>query len=519
VAERVRDWLATARADDPLTAVALAHAHALVDALADDPRERIDVVQARQILQTIIGHGCTLEVASEGAGRLDHVDDPAALLCARDTVVWWRCVEADMPTVRFPSWSRQEHDALTRHGITPVEANTQLTATAGGWRRALLATRQRLIFVQPRTIDGVPQDPHPFVDELAARTSDTLHGLDAVTLDARELLDNRMRVRLPTLELTKLEPLPLPEPRPTWHIQPSLLAPASKLSASSLEQILGCPLRFVFAHRAGLHASRATTIATDNLLYGALGHRLVEELHRAGELCLPLDALERNTRIRLETLIAEEGAPLLLAGMRSERAQLEAKLVAAMRSLAQLLDRAQMAIASVEEERESAWNERTVFGITDLLLRREDGGDAIIDLKWGRSSYSKMLVQGRALQLASYAFIAHRLSGSPDFPPVAYFSLSRGALLTTERRAFSGVRPIDGNSARDTWQRADATLTRIERLLQTGAIPVAGVGDEVPIIEHAGGRIDAPDALHITPEHTCEYCEYDAVCGRRWENA
>jgi hypothetical protein len=62
-------------------------------------------------------------------------------------------------------------------------------------------------------------------------------------------------------------------------------------------------------------------------------------------------------------------------------------------------------------------------------------------------------------------------------------------------------------------------LGRIEALLHTCAIPVAGTGDEQPIVERAGGRIDAPDAFHIEPEQACAYCEYDAVCGRRWERS
>jgi hypothetical protein len=276
-------------------------------------------------------------------------------------------------------------------------------------------------------------------------------------------------------------------------------------------------MRWVLEYRAGVSASDPTEIPSGVRLNGILGHRLVERLYRAGELPSTPEAVEARARVQFDVLVAEEGTPLLLSGMAAELAQLRVQLVAAVKSFAGVLAASRLEIVAVEQTDEVDWRGGKLWGRTDLLLRDEHGTEVIVDLKWGRGKYRTLLEKGSALQLAAYSFLRKKARGTRSFPAVAYFSIGQKTFLTTEQQPFVDVRRIDGSSAANTWQRIEATAARIERLLQTGQVPVAGLSRSLPVVQAAGGNPSDADAFVLEPDAACKYCSYDAVCGRRWE--
>ncbi|MEO7034249.1 MAG: PD-(D/E)XK nuclease family protein [Polyangiaceae bacterium] len=338
-----------------------------------------------------------------------------------------------------------------------------------------------------------------------------------VTLTPDELLNaSRPLARLMSAATETLAPLALPAARPTWHLNPSLLGDLTQYSATSLEELLGCPLTWLFRHRAGLGGSWALSIASGPLLNGRLGHRLIEVLHLAGTLTgqggkteVIADALER--------LIDEEGAVLRRPGMTFELSQLRQQLVAGVERLAALLETSGLSIAEVESKTVADWGGRKLEGRLDLLLSDATNREIVLDVKWGRSSYQKKLQQGLALQLAMYSATRQMERGHAALPAVAYFALSRGALLSTERGLFAGVRTIDGPSTAETWSNLERTVAAVERLLRTGVIPVTGVANSLPLLESAGIE-ESNRGRHVEPGAPCDHCGHKALCGQAWEH-
>ena len=126
-----------------------------------------------------------------------------------------------------------------------------------------------------------------------------------------------------------------------------------------------------------------------------------------------------------------------------------------------------------------AWHcqrgDRRLEGRLDLLLNDADANEIVLDVKWGRASYEQRLRDGLAIQLATYSAARKIHGGKASLPHVAYFSLSSGALLTTERDLFAGTRPVQGPAIRETWKKVERTTVAVERLLGTGTIPVTGL--------------------------------------------
>jgi hypothetical protein len=175
----------------------------------------------------------------------------------------------------------------------------------------------------------------------------------------------------------------------------------------------------------------------------------------------------------------------------------------------------------VEVEVDEPWRGGTLGGWIDLLLCDEHGHDVIVDLKWGKRSYVDALGSGRATQLAVYAAARKLASKARELPPAAYFSLGRGELLATDGRPFAGasIAPTKGPPLSDTWSQIEHTIEKVEAMLATGRVPVTGVRRALPLLEAMGvAEGDRASHLQLAQDAGCTYCDYDALCGRRWES-
>src|SRR6185436_10910646 len=114
-------------------------------------------------------------------------------------------------------------------------------------------------------------------------------------------------------------------------------------------------------------------------------------------------------------------------------------------------------IAGVEEEVAMGSTPASPRGRLDVRLVDERGEHAVLDLKWGASSYRSRLRQGRAIQLAIYALALANEGGQRDTPPAAYYALGQGRVLTTDVRMKMGAETIVGPSTVETWERVERT--------------------------------------------------------------
>ena len=527
VVARVQKWLAGRAAntslDDPEQAALAAQAHVqaatLASALTADPRPTLTVVEIRQLFAEALGGGHVTHLPEE-AGRIDHVSDPAALLVPRETLVLWGAVDLGGGEPSSP-WTPSERSALAGAAIELPDPARQLGFRAEAARRALLLTTGRAIFARPLTQLGEPTAPHPMLDEVIARLGADRAALARITVTARALLEGDKSGDKSGDKAETLAPLPLPTARAAWSLKKGVLERREQLSPSSIETLIGCPLRFVLEKEAGLRDASVVSLPGDANLFGTIGHRLVEKLHEqkllgAGSK-LDVARLRSAAEATLDALLREEATLLLLPGRGDDRAQFRELVVGSMIALDDVLRRGKLTVVSVEEEIEVEWDKRKLQGRLDLLLTDEDGRDVVLDLKWGSSSYEKKLKEGVAIQLATYAFVRRKQQKAKRLPEAAYYSLRKAEAIALSAEVFPDARVIVGPDLEQTWQRTTASIAAVEEDLAAGRIAVPGISGDTPAWRSAAReKLDAEGFAPLATDAACEYCTLDAVCGRRW---
>ncbi|MDP9035062.1 MAG: PD-(D/E)XK nuclease family protein [Myxococcota bacterium] len=124
-AARVRAWLKTRIRDGGVETYRAAYAHcaAFIEALGHDTRELYSQDDARQLVDHFARSEQPFDLSEEAAGRLGHVNHPAALLAPCDRVWMWCFVSAvERQPTRF-RWG-DDDDALRARltMLSPVEA-------------------------------------------------------------------------------------------------------------------------------------------------------------------------------------------------------------------------------------------------------------------------------------------------------------------------------------------------------------------------------------------------------------
>jgi hypothetical protein len=254
------------------------------------------------------------------------------------------------------------------------------------------------------------------------------------------------------------------------------------------------------------------------MLNGSLGHRLVEVLFGQGAFELPLPTLQERAEVELDQLFMREGAILLRAGMAFERSQLRKQLVDSMLELSRSLSGAGLRILAVEKSIDATWRGVKLVGRIDLLVESQDGVQAIVDVKWGWSSYRDLLRSGHALQLAVYAFAHGNERGDQAIPEASYFSLKQQKLFGLPSKLLPNTEEIAGPSLAETWKRIERSVEKAEQLAVSGRFPATGVRQSLPLLS----SLAIPESAHahhfgLPAETSCKYCGFDAICGRRWE--
>ena len=124
------------------------------------------------------------------------------------------------------------------------------------------------------------------------------------------------------------------------------------------------------------------------------------------------------------------------------------------------------------------------------------------------------------LQLATYAFAYALAQGYRALPEAAYFSLKQKRLLAPRSRLWPKADRVDGPGIDQTWRKVERSLAAADRVVARGRLPVAGLRRSLPLLG-AFGVAEGDHETHfvLEPDKACEYCIFDALCGRRWEIA
>jgi hypothetical protein len=398
-------------------------------------------------------------------GCVPVVSDPGALVEPFDQVVWWQMGAPSLPG-HYP-WSRSEMDSLARAGAELPRLGDLLARRGDDWLRPILNARQQLLLVLP----PAGEEMHPLWQEIQ-------WFVDGVRLEPLEdLLTGRAGAQLP-----EVAHLHLPRRSRWWKVPPEIkLSRRPRESYSSLDVFLNAPYQWVLKYQARLNPSNLLAVTDENQLYGNLAHRLIDRFFRSdGAPALRGDALQSWFTREFATVVAEEGAVLLMPGRRSDYERLRSALERAIGEIQRQFGAA--GIDAVESERVLAgkFAGGDLEGQADLVVRNTSGQRAIVDLKWsGASYYQQRLAKNRQLQLAVYAEMLRQETGA--WPQVSYFILEASRLLAPDKAFFPEARSVPSGapgSAPPLWDQFTAAWQWRRSQFDAGMIEVAIKGIE-----------------------------------------
>ncbi len=429
-------------------------------------------------------------------GSVPSVSDPGALVEPFDRVVWWQMGAPAVPG-HYP-WSASEMASLARAGVELPPLEKLLKRRGEEWLRPVLNARRQLVLVLPPH----GEEMHPLWQEIQ-------WFLDGVRPEPLEsLLTGRAGNDLPAIAHAAL-----PGRRRWWRLPPQAkIPPRARESYSSLSAFLNAPHQWVLKYAARLNPSNLLAVADANLLYGNLAHRLIDRLFRtSGAPALHGDALKAWFSREFETVVAEEGAVLLMPGRRGDYERLRSAMERAIAEFQRQF--AAAAVDSVEPERAltGTFTGGELEGVADLVVRNRSGRRAIVDMKWSGGNYhQERLAKNRHLQLAMYGELLRQETGA--WPQVSYFILEASRLIAPDTGFFPEVRVVQSGGPGSTavlWDRFVAAWIWRRSQIDAGLIEVAFPGTE-PTAE----SLAPADALE--PEELREdYDDYRWLTG--WE--
>jgi hypothetical protein len=405
--------------------------------------------------------------------QLNKAVSPAALLDPVNTVVWWGCDQARLPS-NYP-WSTAELASLAENGVELLSLDTQLEWQATSWLRPICAATERLVLVLHDNADG----HHPVFDQLLA----VAEGWVEVRIDRvmREPALLSMTTALPqTREIRQQD---LPKKMRWWQLPEGVaFTPREQESFSSLDKFLHGPYQWVLNYQAKVRAGALFELDDGPRLKGTLAHELFErffEFHK-DIASIKLPEVDRWTRAATENLIEQKGAVLLVPGRQSEKEDFIATVIRALRELVGHLQSADVVEVEMEKELTGKFVGGGVRGTVDLIATNASGECAIVDIKWGGFEYRrKTLVESRYLQLAIYAQLAR--PALKQWPALGYFIVRDARMLVLDSPYFPNAvveRAENGESLLEFWQRAEGTWKWRKKQIESGLVEVTVTGTE-----------------------------------------
>lgn len=398
------------------------------DALDGLLKQGVTTIRLRQLQKLVAqatAHGSENPMLEPEVGSLMSVTDPAAAIEAFDRVLWWQFGMPGLPA-NYP-WSVDEIVDLQSAGVMLPPLSDVLDRTARDWLKPILAARKELILVLPPK--GV--EVHPvwlMIEALIAK----------VPITPLEAILTEEDANHPPVPHT-----PLPVRRRWWQLPEELdIQKKGRDSFSSLELLLFNPYQWLLKYPAALRPSRILSVSNDFLLYGNLAHSLVEKFfNQAASLAVSDSDFLAWFSIEFDHIVLEEGAVLLMPGRRSDLESFRIRLCESMCQLRLQLKVAGIVEVQPELELTGHYAGGEIVGYADLVLAKDSGEKAIVDMKWaGVKKYPEKLKENRQLQLAIYGELLRQTNGV--WPAVAYYILDGGKLFAIDNHFFPSAQTV-----------------------------------------------------------------------------
>jgi ATP-dependent helicase/nuclease subunit B len=434
-------------------------------------------------------------------------------------LIWLGQSAGERPNSR---WTVIELSALRMAGIDLDDGTQEVAVLRNIERRGFCNVTDALLAVA--LPDDAERKIHPFWVQI--RNALPKHdGRQAEPVRLEDVFTQNQAVELTPwdFETATFDPKPCQPPRAHWHVQPGLLKDREQSSATELIERLACPLKWVLNHQARIHPSAIASFPDTFQLKGLFCHSVLELVFgRGGELPDP-DTAVRTVGAAFDQRLPLDAAPLAQPMKIVERQRLRDSLCAATVVLVNALRAGQYRIHGIEVEVTGSVQGRQLIGRIDCLAVREDGQEAIIDFKFGgRKKYDELIREGRAVQLATYAYgrVQQGIGGN-RFPAVAYLVIDDARLLSGERDRLAGASDTDRIPAAGiaaVWKAFEESLAGAENWL-THEVPVPARPLQ-PANQWPPGallvlRAPAANASRADDQDVCKYCHYPALCGMK----
>jgi hypothetical protein len=407
-------------------------------------------------------------------------------------------------------WPVAELEKINAAGIDLDDGSRALSALRSAEARGFSRIQEFLLgILLPHDL---VQRWHPIW--LAIRTM--LEGRDEPTaLDDLFARGDENAISPLVFEVAERSIIPPPKRRLLWHVSSDLLQDRNRVSASELQDRLGCPLKWVFTYQARLRPGSIAQLPGDFQLKGTFCHSVLERLFgNGGELPSNEEATALAGQIFDERLPLD-AAPLAQPDQVLERHKLRTELINATRALMAALSSGGYRITGIEVEVEGDAFAKPLTGWIDCLAVRDDAHEAVIDFKYSGQKYRKLIADGRAVQLATYAH--SRTEGGRPYPAVAYLVLADAQLYTPSGSPLSGDATrhvVDGPAIGVVWDRFSQAVTAADGWL-TGEQPIPARPLQPPAEWPKGVGLVLDGTLAADqPQEPCRYCKFGVLCGR-----
>jgi ATP-dependent helicase/nuclease subunit B len=303
--------------------------------------------------------------------------------------------------------------------------------------------------------------------------------------------------------------------RPLWNIPSSLLADRDTVSASELQDRLACPLKWTLHYPAKIRPGSMAALPDDHQLKGTFCHSIFERIFIGGGELPAIDTAVAQALAVFDERLPLDAAPLAQPNKYLERQRLRRQIEHATRIFVSTLASGGYRVVGIEVELAGHAFGKPLNGWIDCVAKRNNGEEAIIDFKYsGRSKFHALIAEGRAVQLATYAYGRSTAEGA--FPAVAYLVLSDGLLFSPAGSAVQGDAQraiINAPAIQTVWQKFSDALEAAGDWLTSGApVPARPLQDSsewpagATILLETGLK---PDQI----QEVCNYCDFTRICG------
>ncbi len=365
-------------------------------------------------------------------GHLPYVDHSAALIGDVPNVLWWNFSKTDKDQP-FSRWYKHEVEALAMKSIQLDSVVKENAAMLWKRRCPILRAGKQLILIMPKTVDGKEVQAHPLYGDLKAGFSN----VEAVTFD---LDDEKSFAKLKDFIVPKKVQLDLRHPTQTPPYlkleQTERLEKREEEHYTSLESLFYYPYQWVFKYKIKLNKSSILSVAKENRLKGNLAHRVFEEMFEKEDILQwKKSDVSKWIDERIQRLLEEEGAILLLYGREPERISFENKMKFSAWSLISMIQANGWTSCKTEQHLVGKFMGIPVKGIADLVLKKDNGEQAVVDLKWrGTARRTRLIKNEEDLQLVMYSRL---LTEDDNWAHTAYFIIEDGKMIARNNQAFA----------------------------------------------------------------------------------